>query len=278
MSMKIVGDSCFDLNKEIREDLKPELVPLTLYVSDKELRDDENLKVEDFLDMIKKSPILPKSASPSPHDFMKAFEGEESVFAVTLSSQLSSSYSSAVMAKNMFLEECKNKFIHVFDSCSASIGQTLIGMKIKELYNQGKKEAEIVEKVNEYIKEMKTLFVLESLETLIKAGRINKFVGKIGDALSIKLIMGSTIEGKIQMEDKARGAKKAFKRMIEIVQQYAIRPEEKILGIAHVNCREKAEELKLQIQQTMNFKDIVIVEGAGITCVYAGDGGIVLAF
>ncbi len=277
MKMKIVADSCCDLNKDLKK-LNIHKVPLTIYVDDIEFKDDHKLDTQKLLESMKKSNQVPKTASPSPHDYMRAYEGEESVFAVTLSSQLSSSYNSAVLGKNMAVEEKSNKFIHVFDSFSASIGETLISMKIFELAKQNYKETEIVEKVNEYIKEMKTIFILESLDNLIKAGRMSKLMGILGSALSIKLIMGATDEGTIKLVEKARGAKRAFKRMVEIIGERGEKLEEKILGIAHCNCLEKAEALKKEIKAKYNFKDVIIVETAGISTVYANDGGIIISF
>lgn len=278
MKVKIVADSCCDLNEELKKELNIYKVPLSIYIDDIELKDDQKLDIKRLLEIMKKSDQAPRSASPSPSDFMRAYEGEESVFAVTLSSQLSSSYNHAVLAKKLAEEENSNKFIHIFDSLSASIGETLISLKIFELAKQNYKEIEIVEKVNEYIKEMKTIFILESLDNLIKAGRMSKLMGIIGSALSIKLIMGATDEGTIKLVEKARGAKRAFKRMVEIIGERGDKLEEKILGIAHCNCLEKAEALKKEIKAKYNFKDVIIVETAGISTVYANDGGIIISF
>lgn len=278
MEYKIVGDSCFDTNSEIKESFNPQIVPLTIQVGDRHIRDDENLDTLELIKLIKDSPKAPKTASPAPGDFVKAYEGKEGVFAVTLSSKLSGSYASAKLARDMAVEKDSEKFIHVFDSKSATIAESLIGIKIKELVDQNLEGTEIVHRVERYIDEMKTLFILESLDTLMKAGRISRIAGIIGTALSIKPIMGADEQGNIYLVEKARGSKKAFKRLVELIGENSVKMEEKILGIAHVNCLEKAEKLKAQIQETFSFKDVVIVEGRGITTVYAGEGGIVVAF
>ncbi len=277
MKIKIVGDSCFDTNEQLRKIDNIETVPLTINIDGREFKD-KDLDTKEILNLMKNSEKSPKTASPAPQDFMKAYEGEENVFVVTLSSQLSGTYNSAMIAKNMFLEKATNKFIHVFDSLSASIGETLIGLKILELANENHEESEIVEKVGKYIGEMKTFFLLESLDNLIKAGRINKVIGKLATAFSIKAIMGSTDKGTIRLVDRVRGSKKAFKRLVDIIGEQGEKIEEKVLGIAHCNCLEKAQKLKEEIQNKYNFKDIIIVETAGISTVYAYDGGIIIAF
>ncbi|WZL73172.1 DegV family protein [Clostridiaceae bacterium 35-E11] len=278
MNIKIVADSSCDLNKDIKQNVPISLVPLTLQVDDQEYKDDETLDVRHFLKLMKDSPNPPKTASPSPLDFMKHYEGEESVFVVTLSSALSSTYDHAILAKNMFLEKFEHKFIHVFDSLSASVAETLISLKIFELGNHDYKNHEIVEKVDTYIGEMRTFFILDTLENLIKAGRINRFVAKLASAFSIKPIMGNTDKGTITLIEKARGSKKAFNRLVEVIGEQGEDLEEKILGIAHCNCIEKAEKFKEEVMKRYHFKDIIIVETKGLSSAYANQNGLIIAF
>ncbi|MCK4260617.1 MAG: DegV family protein [Halanaerobiales bacterium] len=277
MMFKIVADSSCDTNKDLMERLHINKVPLTIQIDDESFKDDEKLDIKNFLNKIKESKDLIKTASPSPHDFMKKFAGMESVFVVTLSSKLSGTYNSAILAKNMFLDTVGHKFIHVFDSLSASVGETLVSLKISELGNKNLDPLIIVDKVKSYIKELKTYFVLESLDTLIKAGRISAFKGKIASMLSIKPIMRAN-DGAIELVENIRSSKKALKRLIEVIGEKGEKLDEKILGIAHCNCLEKAEKFKEEVLKRYNFKDIIIVETAALSSVYANEGGIIIAF
>ncbi|RKD30630.1 DegV family protein [Thermohalobacter berrensis] len=278
MKIKIVADSGCDLNDEIKEKTNIKIVPLTIQLDEKIYKDNEKLDINKFIQDMKKSQSSPRTASPSPLDFIEQFKGDESVFVVTLSSALSSTYNNALMAKEMYKEKFENKFIHVFDSLSASVGETLVSLKIFELAKENYENAEIVKKVSEYIKEMKTFFILESLDNLMKAGRLSKVKGKIASMLSIKPIMGSSDEGTIKLVEKVRGSKRAFKRLVQIIGEQGEKLEDKILGIAHCNCLEKAEKIKKEVLKRYNFKDIVIVDMAGISTAYAEEGGIVIAF
>jgi DegV family protein with EDD domain len=278
MKSKIIADSCCDLNNDLKEKVKVDLVPLTIEVGDITLVDDEKLDTLELIQLMKNSSKAPKTACPSPGEYMKSFEEGENIFVVTLSSALSGSYNSAMLAKKMFLEQIENKFIHVFDSLSASIAETLISIKLHELIEQNLDNNTIVERVNHYIKEMKTFFILESLDNLIKAGRLSKIKGKIASVLNIKPIMGEDGVGNIREVEKIRGSKKAFRRLAEIIGEQEGKFEEKIIGIAHCNALEKAKELKDEILKRYNFKDIIIVETAGISTVYAYEGGVIVAF
>lgn len=277
MEYKIVADSSCDLNKKLKDKLNIGLVPLKIDVEGQTFVDDESLDVNDLLVAMKNSKNPLKTSSPSPGEFLKEYEKGDNVFVVTLSSALSSTYSNAMLAKNIALEK-GNKFIHVFDSLSASIGETLVSIKIFDLIQKNYSNTDIVAKTEEYIKEMKTFFILESLDNLMKAGRIGKVIGQIATRLSIKPIMGANDDGTIKLVEKVRGSKRAFKRLVDIIGEQGERIEEKILGIAHCNAEDKAKQLKKEIQKKYKFKDIIIVETAGLSTAYADDGGIILAF
>ncbi len=280
MGIKIVADSCCDTNEAIDGVVEIKRVPLTIYVGEKEFPDDGTYSSRDILRMMRESETSPRTASPSPGQFLEGIEDgdEDRVFIVTLPAQLSSTYQNAVMAQRMAREKGTAKFVHVFDSLSASVGEALVCLKIHELSTQGIKAAELVERVNEYISDMKTFFLLDSLDNLVKAGRMSKLMGRIGSVLSLKLILGASDEGTIKLFDKARGAKRAFRRLIDQIEEHGERLEERILGVAHCNCREKAEELKAEVLKRFNFKDVIIVETKGISTVYADDGGLIIAF
>ena len=278
MEFKIVGDSCCDLTEELKTKMNVEIVPLTIEVDDKIFIDDESLDTLELLKEMKKSTNTPKTSCPSPNDYMRTYEGEEDVFVVTLSSELSGSYNSAILAKKLYLEENEEKFIHVFDSKSASTGQALIAMKAYELKKQGYESDKVVEIVEDYITEMRTFFILESLDNLIKAGRIGLLKGKLATILSIVPIMKSNENGQIDLLENIRGSKKAFKRLLDVVGEQGIKLEERILAITHCNCLEKAIDFKDEAMKMYNFKDIVIFETHGISTVYANDGGLIISF
>lgn len=278
MSVKIVADSCCDLNQELRKQMNIKIAPLTIQLDGQVYKDDEHLDIDSFIAKMRASSEIPKTACPSPKEFMDAYKGEESVFVVTLSSALSGTYKSAVLARDMFLEEAQKKFIHVFDSFSASVGETLISLKISEMTKKSLEDSQIVEKVNEYIKGMKTFFMLETLENLVKAGRISPIVAKVTSILNVRPIMAGTEEGTIKVHEKVIGAKRAFKRFIEVIGEGETNFEDRILGIAHCNCLEKALEFKNEVLKRYKFKDIIIVKTAGISSVYANEGGLVIAF
>lgn len=277
MSYKIVVDSCGELPEKLKEDRHFETVPLEIFVDDYHIIDDETFEQAEFLRRVKQSPNCPKSTCPSPERYVRAYDCEaEHVYAVTLSSKLSGSYNSAELGKSLYMEEKGGKQIHVFDSKSASVGETLIAMKVQECEEAGMSFEEVVETVEEYISQQNTYFVLETLETLRKNGRLSNLKAFVASALNIKPVMGSTEEGEICQLDQARGMNKALDKMIQAMLGKVQNCETKILAIAHCNCPQRAKSIVEKLEKLAKFKDIFVVDTAGISSMYANDGGIIM--
>lgn len=277
MRYKIVIDSCGELLDEWKRDERFESVPLTLMVGEETIVDDQTFQQKEFLKKIDACPECPKSACPSPERYMQAFQCEaEHVYAVTLTAELSGSYNSAVLGKNLLQEEEPDKKIYVFNSRSASVGETLIALKIQECEEQGMSFDEVVETVEAYIREQNTFFVLENLDTLRKNGRLSGVKALVATALKVKPIMGATPEGTIYQLDKARGINKALLRMVEHIVKKTVESEKKVLGISHCNCPERTIFLKNALEEKLKVRRVVILDTAGVSSMYANDGGVIV--
>ncbi len=272
MSYLIIGDSCTDLTKEWKQNEHIRLVPLSIEI------DDETFDQAAFLRKMKASPNCPKSACPSPDEYARYFDQADEIYIVTLSGNLSGSYNSAVIAADIYKEEHGEKKIHIFDSCSASVGQLLLVMKIEELKQAGKSFEEVCEKVTAFRDKKQTMFVLESLDTLRKNGRLSGIQAILASALNIKPVMHGTIDGQIEKRDQARGINRAIQMMAKYVAEDARDASSRILAIAHCNNRERAEFTRKAITKLVTFRDVVIVDTAGISSLYANDGGIIVSF
>lgn len=277
MSYKVIIDSCGELTKEMKASEHFETASLQIDVDGYHIIDDETFDQADFLRRTRESKECPKSSCPSPERYMEGFHCDaEHVYAVTLSSELSGSYNSAVLGKNLYIEEYGEKDIYIFNSRSASVGETLIALKIAECEEKGLSFQEVIENVEAYIEEQHTYFVLETLDILKKNGRLKGLKAVVATALNIKPVMGSTPEGSIQQLAQARGMKKALAKMADEVIANLTKPEEKILAISHCNCEERARAVKDMLVSRANFKDVIILDTAGISSMYAADGGVII--
>ena len=276
---RIIVDSGCDYSEEMKRGAIPDfdLVPLTLQVGEKQFVDDLNLDVSAYIEHMENYAGEAKTAAPSPEAFLHAYKKEGDVFAVTLSSKLSGTYNSALLAKRMYIDDIGEKFIHVIDSLSAGIAETLIAMKIHECIKNNLSNIEITAVINKFISEMRTFFILEKFDNLVSSGRINHYVAKLASILSIKVICGDN-KGEIILVDKARGFKKTMARLVDNIQKENLDFEKRILGITHVKCLERAMEFKNEILKKIQFKDVVICEARGIIATYAQKGGLVFSF
>ncbi len=277
MSYKIIIDSCGELTENMKASGCFETASLTIDVNGHHIVDDETFDQAQFLKYAAESPEVPKSSCPSPERYMEGYHCEaERVYAVTLSAELSGSYNSAVLGKNLYHEEYGEKDIYVFNSRSASIGETLIGLKIKECEDQGMSFQDTINTVENYISEQHTYFVLETLETLKKNGRLTGIKALMATALNIKPVMGATPEGRIQQLGQGRGMKKALAKMADQLLLDVGETKDRILAISHCNCPERAESMKQQLLSKAEFKDVIVVDTAGISSMYASDGGVIM--
>lgn len=277
MAYKIIGDSCTDITEEMKREGFVSLVPLTLSIEGEDFVDDATFNQKLFIEKMKASSECPKSACPSPERYMQEFEGQEECYVVTLSSKLSGSYNSAVVARQMYLEEHPEAKIEIVDSKSASCGQMLIAVKLRELKEKGLDFEEVKKRISEFRNNMQTKFVLESLENLRKNGRLGRVTFAICNVLNIRPVMAAD-EGEIVKIDQTRGHNKALMRMVEYIEKDAKDVAHKILGIAHCNNRERAEMVKQEILKRVPFKDCIIVNTAGVATLYANDGGIIVSY
>ena len=278
MSFHIVCDSCTDLTEE---DLKKgcyTLVPLTLLVDGEEIIDDETFDQADFLAKVAASKESVKSACPAPESYMEAYSKADDIYVVTLSAELSGSYNSAVLGKNLYEEENGTKNIHVVNSRGAATTQVLIARKLNEYASQGMPFEEVVDKIEEYTTSLRTYFVLETLEVLRKNGRLSRLSATIAGALNIKPVMIGTRDGVIQKAAQARGMKKALAKMVEHMGIEGRDLTRRQFVISHCNCYERAVYVKELIKKHLHAEDIDIVDTKGVSSLYACDGGIIVSY
>ena len=278
MSFHIVCDSCTDLTEE---DLKKgcyTLVPLTLLVDGEEIIDDETFDQADFLAKVAASKESVKSPCPAPESYMEAYSKADDIYVVTLSAELSGSYNSAVLGKNLYEEENGTKNIHVVNSRGAATTQVLIARKLNEYASQGMPFEEVVDKIEEYTTSLRTYFVLETLEVLRKNGRLSRLSATIAGALNIKPVMIGTRDGVIQKAAQARGMKKALAKMVEHMGSEGRDLTRRQFVISHCNCYERAVYVKELIKKHLHAEDIDIVDTKGVSSLYACDGGIIVSY
>lgn len=276
MKRIILSDTCLDLNDDLRSKIDIKFIPLHLDLGDETILDGEDLNVREFVDKMHAYEGVPKTAAPSPQAFIEAMEGYDEVFIITLSSKLSTVYNSAMIAKDLMENDHPEIKIHVFDSKSASAGETLLAMKLQDLIDIDLSFEEIVERIEGEVEEMRTFFILENLDNLVKNGRMSKIAGRIASMLSINPVCKGN-DGAIEIVSKSRGMKAGINKLVQQILQGLEQAENKKVVISNVLKLDRAEEIKNKLLEKSKLKNIEIVFSKGVTSIYANEGGIVVA-
>ncbi len=280
--MTILADSCCDLSPELLKKTQAKIAPLTITIDDTHYVDDGTVDIPPYLAAMKASKNPVRSACPSPDLYaedIRATEGD--CFIVTLSAKLSGSHNAASLGVQLAQEDMPEKKVHVFDSESASAGETYIALMIHDLITAGKSFEQIVELVEEKIRSMHTLFVLDSLDNLVKNGRISRTVALLANVLSIRLLMSDDGHGAIKNISKARGIKGALGQMVETCRKHTegLAAASQRLVISYCNCPERARQVRDMIREKCPaIGEIILTPTSALSSMYANDGGIVIAY
>lgn len=271
----ILADSACDLNDKIKKRLNIELVPFHIDIDGESILDSPDVDREKFLKQMEKTSKPIGSAAPSPNQFMEKFKDYEEIFIITISKKLSGTYNNAVLAKNMF-GESSNAKVHVFDSKSAGSGETAVALKIQELIEEEKTFEDIVKDTEKFISELKTYFILDNFDNLIKNGRMSMLTGKIAKFLSFKPVMHG-VDGEIEVYAKTRGYLNALKELYSAISNESNLNERNFV-ISHCKSLDMTKKIKNHIDHNFKNKSINVVDTGLLTSVYANLGGVIVCF
>lgn len=278
--MKIYTDSGCDLPKSYYEENDVILLPLRVQVNNNEYDDVLSIDSKEVYDAIRQG-AHPKTSQVSPELFLKHFEdlaksGEQGIY-IAFSSELSGTYSTAVMIRNQVIEQYPTLKLAIIDSKCASLGHGLIVQEAVQLRKTGTPLEEIETKVSSLASQMEHLFTVEDLDYLAKGGRVSKASAFLGGLLSIKPIL-NVEDGKLVPIEKSRGRKKAIARMLDIMQERGGDFSDKIVGISHSDDEAFANDVKALIQEKFAPKEVQITMIGSVIGSHVGPGTIAIFF
>lgn len=275
--VKIITDSTSDIPKSIADRYDIEILPLTILFDENEYRDWVDISPSDFYERMRNSDKLPTTSMVTPNDFSKVYETflneYDEIISIHLSSHVSGTYNSAVLAKEMVN---KDRII-VIDSKNYTYGYGQFVVEAAVMAKEDKSSSEIIERI-EYLKDnLKTLFVVDTLEYLKKGGRLSATKATIGTLLNLKPIL-TVEEGKIVAIDKARGFKKALKSIVEIIQEEGSDLRGQVLKMGHADNYEHLKIFEEIVEGTFGKCQIEEFEIGCVIGVYCGPGTVVIHY
>ncbi|MDP4083264.1 MAG: DegV family protein [Bacillota bacterium] len=274
--IKIITDSSSDLPYNLIEKYDITIVPLIIKLGHQDYLEGVDLTPKDFFTKMFSSDELPKTSQPAPSafaDVFSTFSSEHELLCLTISSGLSGTYQSACIGK-----ELSSANVTIFDTLAGSLGHGLQIIRAAELAQKGHTIEEIISNLSDYRKNMNIFVLLDTLENIVKGGRLSRFQGSLAKILNIKVILERVEGGKVEILEKVRGKKKAQRRALEIIRERKTDFTNITFGITHTGNVEEAEALKQELILQFHPKDILINYMGATMGTYAGKGGMIVSF
>ena len=272
--MKIIADS--SANIPALAGASYQSVPMTIRAGERDFVDDETLDTHELLDYLAAYNGKSGTACPSLDGWLKAFEGADEIFVITITSSLSGTCASAMAARDVYLQSHPDTKIHVFDTLSTGPEMQLLAERIAALYAMGLSFDVICEKAREYLATTHLLFRLKSLHNLAQNGRVSKLTAGAVGILGIQILSTASSEGTIQPVEKCRGEKKTREAMVQHILDAGYRGGK--VRIHHAENPDAAGALAASLRERFPEADIEILPCAGLCSYYAERGGVIVGF
>ncbi|MHC0035705.1 DegV family protein [Pseudoneobacillus sp. C159] len=274
--IKIVTDSTVDINEEILKKNNIEVVPLTITIDNQSYIDRVDITPEEFLMKMKKAKELPKTSQPATGAFLELYDRLAEEGYEVLSIHMTGGMSGTVRSAESAAQMAKGK-VTVVDSRYISKALSFQVLEAAELVNEGKTVAEIVHHLEHVRKQTRLYIMVDTLENLVKGGRIGKGRAFIGSLLNIKPI-ASLDGGEYTPVAKVRSHSQVKKYLLKQFSEDIAGKKVKRVGMAHTRAIELTEQLKTEIENLTGFKQIGIDYTTPVIATHTGLGAIALMY
>ena len=272
--VKIIADSSADIKAV--EGVCFQSVPMTIRAGGRDFVDNEQLDTAAMLDFLASHNGPSGTACPGPENWMSAFEGADEIFVVCITGSLSGTWSSAMAARELYLQTHPDVKIRVFDSLSTGPEMLLLIEKLASLIREGKSFDEICAAGEEYLSSTHLLFILRSVHNLAQNGRVSKLVAGAIGILGIQILAVASEQGTIEPVEKCRGDKKARSALVQEMYERGYRGGK--VRISHAQNSEAAIAIERALRERFPLADIKTRLCGGLCSYYAERGGVIVGF
>ena len=277
MKWNIIADTgcdLFDLEQTC-ENIDYYNVPFNITIENREYIDDKNLDTAELVRVMKESRKASSTACPSPAAWVEKMDKDAYNVCISVSKNLSGSFSSALVATQMFMENDPQGKAVAVDSRATGPAAVLAIRKMVSLIEKGVKFEEVVAETEKYIEGINTVFALSSFDNLIKSGRMGKLAGVLAASLDFRGV-GIEEDGRIKFKAKVRGKKKMIDTMIEAMMEKSFGGREAV--ISHCHNEPLAQKLCDEIKSVWKDVDITVMPTRGLNSFYAENGGLIVSY
>jgi len=274
MKVQVITDSTCDLPQDLAEGLGIRVVPIYLRFGEKTYRDGVDIQRDEFYSMLASSPYHPATSQPNPEDFATVYkeycEEVDGIVSVHISSKISGTYNSAMIAKKTLESKCP---IEVIDSKFNSAGLGLVVMAAARLAKSGASFSEVINEVRDVISQVRMYGMFETMKYLARSGRVNKTIAAASRILNVMPLL-TFHDGEIVRAGLVRSIGKGMEKIYEFVKKNTPVSE---LIVVHSQVTAQANQLKQRLSEFIEEEKISIAElGAGLG-VHGGPGVLLAA-
>lgn len=274
--VKIVTDSTVDLPRETLEAHGIEMVPLTFTIDGETYTDRVDITPAEFMERMRASSELPKSSQPAVGTFLEVYnrlvgEGYD-ILSIHMSGELSGTIRSAEQAAAM-----SGANVTVLDSQFISLALAFQVLEAAKWAANGKSVADIVQRLEDVRNKTRLFVTVDTLENLVKGGRIGRGKALIGSLLNIKPI-AEIVDGVYTPISKARSYSQIVKYLTEQLAEDAAGKTIRAVGIAHADALPLANRLKQSIAEATGYEQVEIVYTTPVISTHTGPGAIGFAY
>lgn len=276
MSVRIIADSTADVTESVKKQITT--VPLTVHFGDKQYRDGVDIDIDTFYKELSESKSVPMTSQPNPPTFIEAFkqamQDDDEAVIITISSKLSSTYQSALVA-------CRNdkykKRVYVVDSMTGTVGTGLLVEMALFYVAMGYSAKEIKERLDQDKKEIRVVGILDTLSSLKRSGRISGFANAVANVMGIKPIL-EVKDGRIDFITKAHGFRQGFRLLNDEIEKKGVIDFNKPYLISYSGNNDNRLKQYLHFSSHLWKEKVRIARIGSAIGVHLGPGAIVVAF
>jgi len=221
LAIKVVTDSGSDISPQVAKEIGITIVPVYIYFGDKAYKDGVDIGPDELYKRLVEGPIYPTTTQPMPTDFAKTYtelsKDADAIVSIHLPTKVSGTYNAALQGREMAKLKCE---VHVVDSFSVSVGLGLIATAAARMAKAGGKLAEVLKETEKAISQTQVRALLDTLQYLLKGGRITKAKALVGTLLNVKPIL-TMRDGEMIQAGMARSYAKGIEQLFEFAKSHA---------------------------------------------------------
>ncbi len=265
--MKIVTDSCCDLSQELLDRYDITMVPMSVSIANKVYVDFVEMDQVKLFQLAQETGELPKTAAPTVAEYNKAFEGDDQVLCITISSRLSASYQNAMLAAEMLPQGQ----VIVIDSLNLSTGIGQLPIHASELRSAGMKVEAVADEIKSWVPNMYSSFMIDTFEYLYKGGRCNAMQNIVGSMLKIHPVIKVQPDGTLNVHDKPRGARqRAFESLLKALADNLPKLDRRRVFVTHTSSQEDAQYLASEVKRLAAPEEVLITRAGSVISSHCG--------